>query len=107
MQESTLWRYQYCVPPEKIDVNIHPSKSEVRFRNEHAVFAAVQKSVRRALIGQAPCYIDKVAVNYASPQTTAQLWQAMTESHRAVSALPEALSTPMASLPMLRVWVSL
>jgi len=38
------------LPPEEVDVNVHPTKAEVRFRAPDAVFSAVQSSVRRALI---------------------------------------------------------
>lgn len=48
-------RYPYAVllldvPPDFVDVNVHPTKAEVRFQDNSAVFAVVQRTLRSALL---------------------------------------------------------
>jgi DNA mismatch repair protein MutL len=42
------------VPADEVDVNVHPTKAEVRLRRERDVFGALQRAVRKALSERAP-----------------------------------------------------
>jgi len=40
--------------PSSVDVNVHPTKAEVRFKDQDRVFSFVQRSIKRALFAYAP-----------------------------------------------------
>ena len=42
------------LPYEDVDVNVHPSKTDVRFHREGLVFSALQRAVRRTLTAYSP-----------------------------------------------------
>lgn len=47
--EQVPFFLQLFVDPEKIDVNIHPTKTEIKFEDSHTIFQIIMAAVREAL----------------------------------------------------------
>ena len=54
MKRYPLAALNISIPYEEVDVNSHPSKREVRFREENRVFSTVQRAVRAVLMADSP-----------------------------------------------------
>jgi DNA mismatch repair protein MutL len=90
------------LPPEDVDVNVHPTKAEVRFRYPDAAFSAVERAVRKTLLERAP--VPALAPRQwslsdeRSERVPAADWSAEWGLFAAPPPQPEPASTPPESV---------
>jgi len=59
------------LPPQELDINIHPTKRDVKFRNTQTVYTAVQKAIEKVL-AKAP--LPEVKAGAPTPAPALSLW---------------------------------
>ena len=92
--------------PEELDVNVHPAKAEVRFRQENVVYSVLQRTVRQALVALAPVpTFDAVPTSstpMASPYVSPGSPRRLSGPSRPIDDRPPPSQPPLQVLPRLR-----
>ena len=55
------------MPPQELDINVHPTKRDVKFRNSQIVYSAVQKSIEKVLVKAPPPEVKAGAEPFTPP----------------------------------------
>jgi DNA mismatch repair protein MutL len=98
------------MPPEMVDVNVHPTKTEVRFQERDRVFSGVQRATRRALLAHTPVpgigmhHPGTPDIDYEFSQTK-QSWVSVDQEIQQAALIwePDGEKADRSGVPLLRL----
>ncbi|MCA9929066.1 MAG: DNA mismatch repair endonuclease MutL, partial [Anaerolineales bacterium] len=87
------------LPPEQVDVNVHPTKTEVRFRQGKTPFSTVQRAVRQTLVDDAPIR-SMTAWSMGSAEEQTPGWAGTLDRQAFTGAEQSALGLDWENIPL-------
>jgi DNA mismatch repair protein MutL len=79
---------------EEVDVNVHPAKAEVRFKQPDLLFSGIQRAVRRALLAYSPVpeLTPRTWIGASQQSTENSTWRNETPNRDLFREFPESIS---------------
>ena len=84
------------VPPENVDVNVHPSKREVKFDNSNKIYGLVSRAIEKALLATDQIQnflsagyqddIENLTIFVEEPRPESSIISSQTQKENAISA---------------------
>ncbi|MDP2744740.1 MAG: DNA mismatch repair endonuclease MutL [Dehalococcoidia bacterium] len=92
-----------ALPPSELDVNVHPAKTEVKFRNDSLLFGTVMKAVRQTLLSRPVPEMTAARPAPVAPSLPAPSLWPESEISRPTVVSPPVAEKARPGLPILRV----
>ena len=80
------------ISPTEIDVNVHPTKAEIRLKNSNQVFTAIQRIIRKTIAAYAP-YASVPTRIWKTPELSKNVGNLEINFKRSAGSTPEVQSS--------------
>jgi DNA mismatch repair protein MutL len=91
------------LPPDKVDVNVHPTKAEVRFSDRDRIFSVIERAVRRTLLAFTPVPTSGIDLSQVTPHN----WETSQRGAAAAWELSSGLAAGQKNGLLQEDWISI